>query len=148
QAIFQLPHGMVRLAVVGAILGHQESVLAPAVHSQRLAHAPFRLAVVVLPGVVHEGRAGIHALVHDADRRFLRAPWQRQMRAANAEQTHLLVIRPELPRRNRTRHPNPPVRRHEVSLPAQYPARSFDAIRGRPAASHPWAYYRIWAAPR
>jgi hypothetical protein len=89
---------------VRAVLGHQEGLLAQAVLGQRLAHAPFRLTVVVLPGVVHEGRAGIDAFVHDADRGFFRAFRLRQMRPADAKETDLLVVLSELPGGNRTRH--------------------------------------------
>ena len=89
QTLLELHHRVLGLAVVGAVLGHQEGFVAIAVLRQRLAHAPFGIAVVVLPGVVEEGGAGVDRAVNDGDGfRLIR---RADMRAADAEKTDLFA---------------------------------------------------------
>ena len=63
QRLVQLPHRHARVAAVRADLGHEEDALAPV--GDRPAHANFTLALVVLPGVVHEGDARVDGRVND-----------------------------------------------------------------------------------
>ena len=66
QRLFELPHGHLLVAAVGADLRHQEhTVASPA---QRLAHPLLAAMIVVLPGIVHERDAGINRFVKDPRR--------------------------------------------------------------------------------
>ena len=65
QRLLELTHRDLRVAAMRAHLGHQEDPVAPVV--DRLPHALFALAVVILPGVVKKVNAGINGFVNDAD---------------------------------------------------------------------------------
>jgi hypothetical protein len=80
---------------------HQEDpVAAP---FQRLAHEAFALAVVILPGVVHEGDAGVDGGVHDADGGPPRLDLA-EVVPAKAERRHLHAGGAQRAHRNRPRH--------------------------------------------
>ena len=83
QALLQLDHRVGRRAVVGAVLGHQEDLVAVAILRQRVPHAPFRLVVGILPGVVHEGDAVVDGGVNDAGGLVLRR--HAEVKAAETE---------------------------------------------------------------
>jgi len=55
------------LGVAGAVLGHEEDLLAFAVGLEGLAHDGLAAAVVVVPGVVEEVDAVVDGGVHDLD---------------------------------------------------------------------------------
>ena len=64
KRVFELPHGDFRTASVRADFGHQEHLIPPA--GERLPHALFAEARVVVPGVVHERDAGIYGRVDES----------------------------------------------------------------------------------
>ena len=92
QALLQLDHRVRRRAVVGAVLGHQEDLVAVAILRQRHAHAPLRLVVVVLPGVVHEGDAVVDGGVDEADGLRLPAARRCGSRPDRASETSTPVL--------------------------------------------------------
>lgn len=55
QAVFEVLHGAGVISI--ANLGHEEGFLTVAIHGEGLAHYFFSTAVVVVPGIVHEGDA-------------------------------------------------------------------------------------------
>jgi hypothetical protein len=66
ERFLQLPHAGLAVPSVGADLGHQEDLVAPAL--QRLPHPFLAAAAVVLPGVVEESHARVHRFVDEPDR--------------------------------------------------------------------------------
>jgi len=65
EAVFEMLPGP--LGVAGAVLGHEEDLLAFAVGLEGLAHDGLAAAVVVVPGVVEEVDAVVDGGVHDLD---------------------------------------------------------------------------------
>ena len=65
QAVLEALHGTGVIAL--AVLGHQENLLALALHGQRIAHPLLRAPVVVIPGVVKEGDPFFDRRMHDPD---------------------------------------------------------------------------------
>jgi hypothetical protein len=62
--LFELPHRFPSSAAVRAQLRHHERFLAATV--EPLAHQLFAAAVVIFPGVVHEGDAGVERGMDEA----------------------------------------------------------------------------------
>ena len=71
-------------------LGHQEDALAVAV-AERLAHPQLALAVVVVPGVVHEGDAAVDRGADDADAERLVDVRQGEVPAAEPDRGYPLA---------------------------------------------------------
>ena len=101
QALLQLDHRVGCRAVVRAVLGHQEDLVAVAILGQRIPHAPLRLVVGVLPGVVHEGDAVIDGGVDDAGGLVFRR--HAEMKAAQTEQRNADPGRAQRSQGNTTR---------------------------------------------
>src|SRR5260370_16416443 len=65
EAVFEAFHGAGIIAI--AILGHEEDLVAPGIHGERLAHDLLGGAVPIVPGVVEEVDAFIDGGMHHAD---------------------------------------------------------------------------------
>jgi hypothetical protein len=80
-----------RLRLRSAVdLGHQEDAVPVAV-AQRLAHPELAPALVVVPGVVHEGDAAIDGGADDAEAQWLVDMGQGQVPAAQTDGGHLFT---------------------------------------------------------
>jgi len=88
------------LGVAAIDLGHEEDLLAIAV-AQRLAHAYFTVAVVVVPAVVHEGDAVVDRSANDLD--GLSLTGIADVIAAETEHRHWLAGMAQSSGRNATR---------------------------------------------
>jgi hypothetical protein len=90
QGVFQLTHGDILAATVGADLGHDDHLIALAF--ERLADADLAVAVVIFPGVVEKIHAGIDGERNDLIH-FLLVFGAAQVEAA---QTHRRDLNPGL----------------------------------------------------
>ena len=81
-----------RVAAVRADLRHEEHLATAA--GERLAHAHFTLALVILPRVVHERDAGVDRRMDDADR-FTLGPDGDEMKSAEPQRGDEFAGSPE-----------------------------------------------------
>jgi hypothetical protein len=98
ERLLELPHGDLRIAPVGADLGHQEDLFPPSLR-ERLPHADFAHAVMVFPRIVHEADPRVDRLVQERDRRTLGAD-HAEVIAAHAEGRDHLASLTEQPAGN------------------------------------------------
>src|SRR5690606_23079942 len=110
KALLKLEKRVLRLAVVSAVLGHDEELVALAPGADRLAHPHLRDSGVVLPGVIEECHTRVEGRVHQPDRLVLGR--DTDVKSAETEQRNLLAGLSEGAERHaggiRRVHPDPP----------------------------------------
>ena len=133
QRLVEHLHRQIRAAAVGADLGHEEDLVAPALEAT--AEPVLGAAVPVLPAVVEKGDAGIDGLVDEPDRLLDRLEIAEVM-AAEPQRRHLDAGAAERPLRDCART-MVLVRHQRLPLPVNDRARS-RLHRGRSSAGRAW----------